>query len=42
MSDIDVNEIYHYSELFSKLCLKYFSIDPLHYFSGFDLGFKFY
>ena len=39
MSYMDVNEMCHCFELFSKLCMKYFSIDPLHYFSGFDLGF---
>ena len=39
MSDMDVNEIYHYFELFSKLCMKYFSIDSLHYLNGFNLGF---
>ena len=39
MSDMDVNELYHYLELFSKLCIKCFTIDPLHYFSGFALRF---
>ena len=37
--DMDINELYHYFELFSKLCIKCCSIDPLHYFSWFDLRF---
>ena len=32
ISKMDVNEISHSFKLFIKLCMKYFSIDPRHYF----------